>query len=71
MGLASPKEDRTWQFREISGIGENGQQILEENRFYCEKWGLRPTTHEHVICTMDLNDIRAQAEQRLVEDGGF
>jgi len=50
---------------------QRAQQILEENRFYCEKWGLGPTTHEHVICTMDLNDIRAQVEPRLVEDSIF
>ena len=50
---------------------QRAQQIFEENRFYCEKWGLRPTRHEHVICTMDLNDIRAQVEQRLAEDSGL
>ena len=50
---------------------QKAQQISEENRFYCEKWGLRANTHEHVICTMDLNDIRAQVEQRLVEDSIF
>jgi hypothetical protein len=50
---------------------QRAQQILEANRFYCEKWGLRPTTHEHVICTMDLNDIRAEVERSLVEDSGF
>jgi hypothetical protein len=50
---------------------QRAQQISEENRFYCEKWGLRANTHEHVICTMDLNDIRAQVDRRLAEDGSF
>jgi hypothetical protein len=47
---------------------ERAQQISEENRFFCEKWGLQVNTHKHVICTMDLNDIRAGVEQRLAED---
>jgi len=50
---------------------ERIQAIAAENRFFCEKWGLRTNTHEHVICTMDLNDIRARTEERLIEDGGF
>ena len=47
------------------------QEISEENKFYCEKWGLRANTHEHVICTMDLNEIRERAEKRVVEDISF
>jgi hypothetical protein len=50
---------------------ELAQQISAENRFFCEKWGLRANTHEHVICTMDLNDIRARTEERLTEDRMF
>jgi hypothetical protein len=50
---------------------QRAQQILEENRFFCEKWGLQANTHEHVICTMDLNAIRARVEQRLTEDSIF
>src|SRR5262249_6526226 len=34
------------------------QEISEENRFYCTKWGLRANTHEHLICMMDLDAIR-------------
>jgi hypothetical protein len=47
---------------------ERAQQISEENRFFCEKWGLQVNTHEHLICTMDLNDIRTRVEQRLADD---
>jgi hypothetical protein len=50
---------------------ERVQGISEENRFYCEKWGMRANTHEHVICTMDLNGIRERAEKRVVEDISF
>jgi hypothetical protein len=50
---------------------ERMQEISAENRFFCEKWGSRANTHEHVICTMDLNDIRARTEERLTEDRMF
>jgi hypothetical protein len=50
---------------------ERIQEISAENRFFCEKWGLQANTHEHLICTMDLNDIRARTEERLTESGGF
>jgi hypothetical protein len=47
------------------------QEISEENRFYCTKWGLRANTHEHLICMMDLDAIRAKVEQRISEDWMF
>ena len=47
------------------------QEISEENRFYCIKWGLRANTHEHLICMMDLDAIRAKVEQRISEDWMF
>jgi hypothetical protein len=47
------------------------QQIAEENRFYCEKWGLRVGSHEHVICTMDLVHIRKDVEQRIADESKF
>jgi hypothetical protein len=47
------------------------QEISEDNRFYCTKWGLRANTHEHLICMMDLDAIRAKVEQRISEDWMF
>ena len=47
------------------------QEISEENRFYCTKWGLRANTHEHLICMMDLDAIRAKVEERISEDWIF
>jgi hypothetical protein len=47
------------------------QEISEENKFFCEKWGMRADTHEHIICTMDLNAIRAKVEQRIADDTNF
>jgi hypothetical protein len=50
---------------------QRAQEISEENRSYCEKWGMRADTHEHIICTMDLNAIRAKVEQRIADDSSF
>jgi hypothetical protein len=47
------------------------QQISNENKFYCEKWGMPAGTHEHVICTMDLVRIRQETEQRIADEMNF
>jgi len=44
------------------------QEIAEENRVYCEKWGMKAGTHEHTLCTLDLQEIRAKVQQRIVDD---
>jgi hypothetical protein len=41
------------------------QDVLNENNRYCEKWGMRARTHEHVICMMDLHDIREKIEREV------
>ena len=41
------------------------QQISDENKSYCVKWGMPAGTHEHVICTMDLVRIRQETEERV------
>jgi hypothetical protein len=61
------------QMRDARRIVE-GQQALEiaqENKGYCEKWGMPAGTHEHIICTMDLDAIRAKVEQRIADDNNF
>jgi hypothetical protein len=40
-------------------------EVAAENRAYCEKWGMRAGTREHVICTLDLDEIRARQAKRL------
>ena len=50
---------------------QRAQEIAEENRAYCEKWGLRAGTHEHTLCTLDLDEIRAKVEQRIADDIAF
>jgi hypothetical protein len=61
------------QMRDALAIAE-AQRVLEisqENKFFCEKWGMRAGTHEHLICTMDLDAIRAKVEQRIADDSNF
>ena len=44
------------------------QEISDENRFYCEKWGVKTGTHEHTLCTLDLQEIRAREGARVASD---
>jgi hypothetical protein len=44
------------------------QEVSEENKLYCQKWGMPARSHEHVICTMDLDHIRKDVEQRIAND---
>jgi hypothetical protein len=44
------------------------QEISDENRFYCEKWGMKAGTHEHSLCTLDLQEIRARVGARIASD---
>jgi hypothetical protein len=50
---------------------QRAHEISEASRFYCEKWGMRAGSHEHVICTMDLNHIRQEVEQRIADESNF
>jgi hypothetical protein len=61
------------QMRDARVIAEvqRAQEISEENKSFCEKWGMRAGTHEHLICTMDLDAIRAKVEQRIADDSNF
>jgi hypothetical protein len=47
----------------------HAEAVANEDRAYCEKWGLRPGTHAHTICTLDLQKIRAE-QARYLEDMG-
>jgi hypothetical protein len=50
---------------------QRAQELIAENHFYCRKWGLVAGTHEHTICTMDVQEIRAKHEKRLTDDIAF
>jgi hypothetical protein len=47
------------------------KEISDENRFYCEKWGMKADTHEHILCTLDLQEIRARLQERIASDIGW
>ena len=46
-------------------------EISEENRFYCEKWGMKVGTHGHTLCTLDLQEICAKVEQNFADEIAF
>jgi hypothetical protein len=50
---------------------QRAQDLIAENHFYCTKWGLVAGTHEHTLCTMDVQEIRAKHEKRLADDMAF
>ena len=50
---------------------QRAQELIAENRFYCTKWGLAVGTHEHTLCTMDVQEIRTKHEKRLADDMAF
>lgn len=43
-------------------------KISSDNSFFCEKWGMKLGTHEHTLCTMDLQQLRQKIEQDLLDD---
>ena len=47
------------------------REIADENRFYCEKWGMPEGTHRFMLCTLDLQKIRAEAERRILNENSF
>ena len=61
------------QMRDARAIAETQRalEISQENRLYCEKWGMRTGTLDNMICTMDLDAIRAKVEQRIADDSDF
>jgi hypothetical protein len=46
-------------------------QIAAESRHYCEKWGMHEGTENYLRCTLDLQQIRANAEARLIASDIF
>ena len=42
-------------------------EIVHENQRYCEKWGMKRGTQAHIGCTIDLQQLRNDIEQRRVE----
>src|SRR5262249_10885282 len=64
-GLKSPARCSAWFFGRAAAEQQLAAEIAEENRAYCEKWGMRAGTREHSMCTLDLDEIRARHSKRL------
>jgi hypothetical protein len=43
-------------------------KLSEENGAYCEKWGIKPGTHEHTLCKNDLQGLREKVEQEFADE---
>ena len=50
---------------------QRAEELIAENHLYCTKWGLAVGIHEHTLCTMDVQEMRAKHEKRLVDDLAF
>ena len=46
-------------------------RISAENSFYCEKWGMKQGTHEHTLCTIDLQQLRKKIEKEFADDASI
>jgi hypothetical protein len=53
--------------REATVERQRAEEIADENRVYCEKRGLRAGTKDYASCSMDLDDIRARHERRILD----
>ena len=42
-----------------------------ENSAYCEKWGMKRGDHKHMLCMMDIQELRKKIEQDLADQGSF
>jgi len=42
-------------------------ELIQENQLYCEKWGMKRGTQAHIGCTIDLQQLRRDIEQRHAE----
>jgi hypothetical protein len=46
-------------------------QEAAELSAYCQKFGKVPGTHEHTLCTLDLQEFRGKIEQRIAVQNSF
>ncbi len=45
--------------------------VAAENRAFCEKMGMKQRTHEYLLCTMDLQQLREKIRQEYADNGGL
>ena len=42
-------------------------ELVDDNVRYCEKWGMKRGTQAHIGCTIDLQQLRNDIEQRRAD----
>ena len=42
-------------------------ELIDENARYCEKWGMKRGTQAHIGCTINLQQLRNDIEQRRAD----
>ena len=40
--------------------------VDQENHDYCEKWGMQAGTHAHMVCVLDLKELRQTDRRRMI-----
>ncbi len=63
----------------VPGLPENARRaeiartlkVADEDRSYCEKWGIGPGTEQHARCTMDLRELRKKIERELADEASI
>jgi hypothetical protein len=58
---------------EMQAASARQEQVraAQEMKGLCEKWGLPANSHEHTLCTIDLQHYRERIEQRMAEQSSF
>jgi hypothetical protein len=51
----------------LTALQQERDALEEENRAFCEKYGMPFGTREHTLCAEDLMDIRANQRQRTLD----
>ena len=46
-------------------------KAAQDNRFYCEKWGLKRGTLEYEVCTTDLYELRKKIGEDFADEAGI
>jgi hypothetical protein len=46
-------------------------KTAEDNRSYCERWGMKRGTREHTLCSADLYELRKRIAQEFADEAGI
>jgi hypothetical protein len=46
-------------------------KTADDNRSYCERWGMKRGTREHTLCSADLYELRKGVAQEFADEAGI